>query len=78
MDLHNGSLKINSSPKPVVKMNLNNLFIAPIIISINRRSGRAVKLKFIQYQLVVDILMKRNFVSHMKKLCQSQDNFVRY
>ena len=61
-----------SSPKPVVKMKLNNLFIAPIIISINRRSGRVVKLKFIRYQLVVDILMKRNFVNHKIILSDSK------
>ena len=70
--------KLYSSPKLVVKMKLNNLFTAQIIIPINARRGRAVKLKFIRYQLVVDVLIKRNFVSHMNKLWQSQDNYVRY
>ena len=48
-------------------MKANKLLVALIITSIHARRGRAVKLKFTRYKLVVDILMKRNFGNHKRK-----------
>ena len=58
-------------------MEPNKLLVARIITSIHVRRGRAVKLKSTRYQLTVDILMKRNFVSHIHKQC-IQDDSIRY
>ena len=56
---------IYSSSKPIVKMKPNKLLTSLIIISIHARRGRVVKLKSARYQLVDEILMKRNFDSHL-------------
>ena len=55
--------KLYSTHKPVVKMKLNKLLATRMITSIHTRRGRVVKLKSNRYQLVVDILIKRNFNS---------------
>ena len=60
---------IYSSPKLVFKMKLNKLLGAQIIISIHAWRGRAMKLKSAWYQLDDDILLKRNFDSHLWKNC---------
>jgi hypothetical protein len=69
--------KLYSTPKPVVKMKPNKLLAARIITSIHTRRGRVVKLKSTRYQLDVDILMKRNFDSHIRKQC-IQDDSISY
>ena len=58
-------------------MKANKLLAFQLITSIHARRGRDVKLNTIRYQLVVDILMKRNFVSHIWKQC-IQDDSIRY
>ena len=58
-------------------MKLNKLSSSQLITSIHVRRGRAVKLKSNQYQLVVDILIKRNFESFIRKQC-IQDDSTRY
>ena len=58
-------------------MKPNKLLATRIITSIHARRGRAVKLKSTWYQLVVDILMKRNFDCHIRKKC-IQDDSIRY
>ena len=57
--------KLYSIPKPVVKMKFNKLLAVRMITSIHARRGRGVKFNFTRYQQVVDILMKRNFDSHL-------------
>jgi hypothetical protein len=69
--------KLYSTHKPVVKINLNKLLVAQMITSIHARRERAVKLKSNRYQLVVDILIKRNFNSVIWKQC-IQDDSTRY
>ena len=69
--------KLYSTHKPIVKMKLNKLLAARMITSIHARRGRVVKLKSNQYQLVVDILIKRNFNSFIRKQC-IQDDSTRY
>ena len=74
----NGSLqrkfgKLYSTPKPLVKMKPNKLLAAWIITSIHARRGRVVKYKSIRYKLVDDILLKRNFDSHLWKQCIKVD-----
>ena len=69
--------KLYSTPKPVVKMNFNKLLAARMITSINVRRGRVVKLKSTRYRLVVDIWIKRNFNSFIRKEC-IQDDSTRY
>ena len=54
-------------------MNLNKLLVAQIITSIHARRGRVVKLKSTRYQLVDDILLKRNFDSHLWQKCIQVD-----
>ena len=46
--------KLYSTPKPVVKMKFNKLLAARMITSIHARRGRAVKLKPIRCQVVVN------------------------
>ena len=58
-------------------MNPNKLLEARIITSIHARRGRAVKLKSTRYQLDDDILLKRNFNSHLWKQCIQVDA-IRY
>ena len=60
--------KIYSSPKLFVKMKPNKLLVARIIISIHARRG-AVKLKSARYQSFDDILLKRNYDSHLWPKC---------
>ena len=67
--------KLYSTPKPVFKMKPNKLLVARIITLIHAIRGRVVKLKSTRYQLVVDILMKRNFDSHIRK---QQDDLISY
>ena len=69
--------KLYSTPNPVVKMKPKTLLASRIITSIHTRRGRAVKLKSTRYQLVVDILMERNFDNHIRKQC-IQDDSIRY
>ena len=69
--------KLYSTHKPFVKTKLNKLLSAQIITSIHVRRGRAVKLKSSRYQLVVDIWIKRNFNSFIRKQCV-QDDSTRY
>ena len=59
--------KLYSSPKLVVKIKPNKLLSTWIIISIHARRGRVVKLNPAWYQLVDDILLKRNFDNHLWK-----------
>ena len=59
--------KLYSTPKPVVKMKFNKLLAARMITSIHARRGRVVKLKSHRYELVVDILINRNFNSFRYK-----------
>ena len=61
--------KMCSSPKPFVKMKPNKLLEARIIISIHAQRGRDVKFKSTRYQLVDDILLKRNYDSHLWSKC---------
>ena len=58
-------------------MKPNKLLSSQIITSILAQRGRAVKLKSAQYQLADDVLLKRNFDSHLWKRC-SQANAIRY
>ena len=58
-------------------MKPNKLLTTQIITSIHERRGRIVKLKSTRYQLVEDMLMKRNFDNHIWKQC-SQDDSSRY
>jgi hypothetical protein len=58
-------------------MKRNMLLEAQIITSIHIRRGRTVKLKFVRYQLVDDIPMKRNFDNHIWKQ-YIQANSIRY
>ena len=69
--------KLYVTPKPVVNMNLNKLLATRIITSIHARRGRGLKLKSTRYQLTDDILMKRNFDSHIRRQC-IQDDSTRY
>ena len=69
--------KLYSTHKLVVKMKLNKLLAARMIISIHARRGRAVKLKSNRYQLAIDILIKRNFNNFIQKQC-IQDDSTRY
>jgi ribonuclease HI len=64
--------KLYSIPKPTVKMNFNKLLAARMITSIHARRGRAVKLKSIQCQVVVD-----KFDSYIWRQC-IQDYSTRY
>ena len=57
--------KLYSSPKLVVKMKLNNSFIAQINIPNQFKKRRSCETEDTQYQVVFDILIKRIF-------CQSQ------
>ena len=54
-----------SSPKPVVKMKLNNPFTTQINILNQFKKRKSCEIEDTQYQLVFDILINRNF-------CQSQ------
>jgi hypothetical protein len=69
--------KLYSAPKQIVKMKPNKLLAAQIITSIHARIGRSVKLMSTRYQMVVDILMKRNFDSQILRQC-IQDYSIRY
>ena len=69
--------KFYSTPKPTVEMKLNKLLVAQMITSIHARRGRVVKLKSTRYQVTGDILMKRNFDSHIQKQCIPDDS-IRY
>ena len=59
------SINIYSSLEPIVKMKPNKLLVARIMISIHAQRGRDVKLKSTRYQFVDDILLKRNYDSHL-------------
>ena len=67
--LQRKSRKIYSSPKPFVKMKPNKLLATRIMISIHARTWRVVKLKYAWYQLVDDILLKRNYDNHLWPKC---------
>ena len=58
-------------------MKLNKLLTTQIITSIHARRGRAVKLKSTRYRLAIDIWIKRNFNSFIRKQC-IQDDSTRY
>ena len=69
--------KLYSTPKPVAKIKLNKLSTAQTTTSIHARRERDVKLKSTRYQVVVHILIKRNFDSHIQRQC-IQDDYTRY
>ena len=66
-----------SWPKLVAMMKPNKLLASQIITSIHAWRGRVVKWKFVQYQLTNDILLKRNFDSHLWHQ-YIQDNAIRH
>jgi hypothetical protein len=69
--------KLYSTQKPFVNMKPNKLLASHIITSIHARRRRVVKLMSTRYQLVDDILMKRNFDNHIWKQC-IQSNSIRH
>ena len=58
------------SQKLIVKMKLNKLLVARIIISVHAWKGRDVKMKFDWCQFTHDILLLRSYDNHLLR-CQS-------
>jgi hypothetical protein len=54
--------KILLSPKPLVKIKLNKLLAARIIVSVHARKGRTVRLKTMRCQLNDDIWLYQNHI----------------
>ena len=52
--------RILFSPNPLVKIKLNNLLAARIIISVDARKGRTIRLKNMKDQLNDDIWLYQN------------------
>ena len=54
--------KILLSPKPLVKIKLNKLLAARIIVSVHARKERAIRLKAMRFQLNDNIWLYQNHI----------------
>ena len=62
--------KLYSSPKPVVKMKLNNSFTSRINIPNQFKKRKSYETEDTRYLLVFDISIKRSFCQSQSQFCQ--------